>query len=267
VDFGLPSQWRGRVFVFDALEAGALETRLHLLATLAGHVTAPLSNLFLLRRLRSRAGAAERARVARELHDGTIQALLGIEMRADALRRRAEAEAPSVVHELSHLQQSLRDEVIGLRELMQELRPVDLDASQYLPEVLTQIVERFSRETGTLGRFVSHARTERMSVASAIEIVRIVQESLINVRKHSGARHVTVRLDEDQASGWRLTIEDDGCGFAFTGRLSHAELDARWLGPATIKDRVRAISGELWLESQPDQGARMEIRIHGPSAA
>lgn len=58
-----------------------------------------------------------------------------------------------------------------------------------------------------------------------------------------------------------LIIEDDGRGFEFSGRFSHAELEEHRRGPLVIKQRVRAISGELTLISKPGQGARLEIRV------
>ena len=92
------------------------------------------------------------------------------------------------------------------------------------------------------------------------ELARIVQESLVNVRKHSGARHVLVRLAQ-RAGNLQLTVEDDGKGFSFSGRLSGTELETSGKGPAVIRDRVRLLAGELAIESTPGHGARLEVRI------
>ena len=94
------------------------------------------------------------------------------------------------------------------------------------------------------------------------ELVRIVQEALANVRKHSRARNVLVRLAERER-GFTLTVEDDGCGFEFEGRLTGAELSARRLGPAIIQQRVRMIGAVLAIESTPGAGARLEITFDG----
>jgi len=82
----------------------------------------------------------------------------------------------------------------------------------------------------------------------------------VNVRKHSGARHVLVRFAAQDGT-WRLVIDDDGHGFDFSGRLSQAELDAARKGPLVIKERVRSIGGELAIESHPGQGTRLEITL------
>lgn len=137
------------------------------------------------------------------------------------------------------LQTLLRHEVIALRELMQELRPVDIDVPGGLPSVLSSLVARFHRDTGIETRFVSDVATDGLPLGTAVEIVRIVQEALVNVRKHSGARHAAVRLTNERRD-WTVAVEDDGRGFAFEGRLTGAELEAQLEGPIVIRERARA---------------------------
>ena len=259
VDFGLAGEWSGRAFIFDA---SPMPRGLHFLESIADQITPVLSNVFLLRRLRMRAGAAERARVARELHDGSIQALIGIEMETAALCRVAEREAPAFRPTLTRVQELLRQEIVGLRELMQQLQPVDLDAPHYMPDVLSALVEKFRRDSGIAARFVAHGSTSRLPLRTTHEIVRIVQEALVNVRRHSRARNVLVRFGETD-TGFSLTIEDDGCGFDFEGSLTGAELAARRVGPAVIHQRARLIGARLTVESTPGTGARLEITHDG----
>jgi two-component system, NarL family, sensor histidine kinase DegS len=87
-----------------------------------------------------------------------------------------------------------------------------------------------------------------------------VQEGLVNVRKHSGARDALVRFSEDN-SFWHLMLEDNGRGFPFTGKFSQAELEQVGKGPLVIRERVRLIDGELTIESNPGRGARLEVRV------
>lgn len=255
VDFGMPGEWSGRLFLFDP---APMPRGLPFLASIADQITPVLSNVFLLRRLRLRAGAAERARVARELHDGSIQALIGIEMETEALARVAERESSPLSPALRRVQDLLRQETVGLRELMQQLQPVDLDAPHHLPEVLSAMIEKFRRDSGIAARFVAHGGTSRLPLRTTHEVVRMVQEALVNVRRHSRARNVLVQLTEGE-TGFSLTVEDDGCGFAFEGRLTGPELTARRLGPAMIHQRARLIGAALTVESTPGSGARLEI--------
>lgn len=258
VDFGLAGEWRGRILLYDPARLEARATRLQFLASLAEHLTPVVSNVFLLRRLRSRASAAERARVARELHDGAIQALIGIEMETEAARRLAEKDAPAFAAELAHIRQLLRREVVSLRELMQELRPPDLDEAHHLPDLLAGLVERFRRDSAIAAHFSSTANTASMPLRMAIEVARIAREALTNVRKHSGADRVLVELTAF-GTGWRLSVDDNGTGFPFSGRLTDAELRSRWAGPAMLMERARLIGGAVAVESKPGQGARVEV--------
>jgi signal transduction histidine kinase len=258
VNMGLPGEWHGRIYLFDASETEGPEGAIHFLEGLTEHVTPALTNVFLLRRLRARAGAAERARVARELHDGAIQSLFGLEMKLEAFRRATNRSTAFIDSQVGELQDVVRREVLSLRELMQALRPVEIEGADQLPDVLASLVDRFRRDTGISARFVTAGNDVAFPPVKALEIVRIVQEALVNVRKHSHARNVLVSLTSGDGA-CRLVIEDDGCGFAFEGRLTATELEQRRIGPAVIKERARLAGAQLAVESSPGVGARVEV--------
>ena len=262
VNMGLAGEWSGRVYLFDAVQLDNPERTLHFLEELSEHVTPALTNVFLLRRLRVRAGAVERARVARELHDGAIQALLGIEMKLEAFRRASDRSPEFVDKEVGEVQDLLRREVLSLRELMQALRPIEMEGADQVPDVLAALVERFRRDTGIYARFVLTGGDLTLPPRRALELVRIVQEALANVRRHAHADNVLVSLTSND-SECRLVIEDDGCGFGFEGRLSAQELDRRHVGPAVIKERARIAGAQLAVESSPGAGARVELVFAG----
>lgn len=263
-DFGIEREWRARACVFDGA-GGAVERQVHFLRTLADHVTPALTNVFLLRRLRTRAGAAERARVARELHDGAIQALFAIDMELEAIRRETSADH-GLARRVTEIQKLVRREVVDLRALMQALRPVEIETSDQLPDVLAHLVDRFSRDSGIGARFVATDTRVPLSAPQAQELVKMAQEALVNVRKHSGAGQVLVRLTASDAD-CQLVVEDDGRGFGFDGRLTLQELDDRRAGPAVIKERARLIGASLTIESAPGAGARLEIAVSGDAHA
>jgi signal transduction histidine kinase len=259
VSFMLGTEWRGRVFMFDPSWRGEKQEELRFLLDLVRQAGPAVYNVYLLHRLRRRAGAAERTRLARELHDGAVQSLIAVEMQVDVLRRQATASDGPVSSELGRIQRLLREEVIKLRELMQQMKSIDVDSQKLLP-VLYDTVERFQRETGISARFVTDVDEPDMPQKICRELVRIVQEGLVNVRKHSRARHALVRLSSKEEY-WNLTLEDDGQGFPFSGRFNQAELDEVGRGPMIIKERVRLIAGELTLESNPGQGSRLEVIV------
>ena len=258
VSFDFGREWWGRVFLLDPQFTGDWLDELRFLQELVRQVAPAAYNVFLLRRLRLRAGAVERARVARELHDGAVQSLIAMEMQVDVVRRKSGA-SQSVADELGRVQALLREEVLKLRELMQEMKSIEVDAHR-LPAFLRDTVERFQRETGISARFVNDDEPVWMPQRVCREVARIVQEALVNVRKHSKAQHAIVRLAGNNGC-WRLTIEDDGRGFDFDGRLTQTELEDSRKGPAVIKERVRLIDGQLTIESSPGRGSRLEILV------
>ena len=258
VSFLFGSEWRGRIFLFNPAWRGEKQEELRFLLNLVQQVGPAVYNVYLLHRLRRRASAAERARFARELHDGAVQSLIAVEMQVDVLRRQAEAERP-ITGELGRIQGLLREEVLKLRELMQQMKAIDVDAPRLLG-VLHDTVERFQRETGISTRFVTELQELDMPQRVCRELLRIVQEGLVNVRKHSGARHALVRLGSGRGK-WTLTLEDDGKGFPFSGRLNQQQMDEIGKGPMIIRERVRLLEGELTVESNPGQGSRLDVTV------
>ncbi len=259
VSFSLGGEWSGRLMLYDAATSWDRAKELRFAQALVRHAGPALYAVYLLRRLRSRAGAMERARVARELHDGTIQALISVEMQVDVLRRQAANSSHTAPFsaELAHVQRLLREQVLELRALMQQMRSVELAPGQLL-DYLANLVDRFRRDTGMSAQFVSELEDIDLTPHVCREVARIVQEALINIRKHSGASQVLVRFGM-HSGHWRLVIEDNGQGFDFMGRLALADLDAAHKGPVVIKERVRTIGGTLSIESLPGRGAHLEI--------
>ena len=250
-------EWTGRFVLVDGQLGRNWERELRFAQNALRQLSPALYSIYLFRRLRQRAGAMERARVARELHDTAIQSLISIEMQVDVLRRKTNG-APQA-SELERIQQLLREEVLNMRELMLTMRPVEIGPQHFL-DFVAQLVERFRSDTGVDARFVSELEEVTLPATACRELVRVVQEGLVNVRKHSGARSVYVRFGA-QNGLWKLVIDDDGCGFAFTGRLTLTELDDLHRGPTVIKERVRAIGGDMVIESSPGHGARLEITV------
>ena len=259
VSFVFAQEWWGRIFLLDPTLGGEREEELRFLQELVRQVGPAVYNVYLLRRLRQRAGAVERARVARELHDGAVQSLIAMEMQVDVVRRQSAIDSSPVTAELGRIQGLLREEVLKLRELMQQMKSLDVDSTNFF-RFMEDTVERFQRETGIGARFVAEIDQLHMQQRICRELARIVQEALVNVRKHSGAREVLLRISADDHC-YRLTIEDNGRGFPFSGRFSQAELEEMGKGPLVIRERVRLIEGELTIESNPGRGAKLEITV------
>jgi signal transduction histidine kinase len=245
-----------RLFLVDPERPRRREARLAVLAALVRQVTPALLSLYLLRRLRSRAGLRERARLSAELHDGLIQTLTALEMRLELLRRGAGATDATVAAEVASARDLLHEEALRARELMERLRPVEGDVDRF-PSDLAGMIRRFSGTSGLDARLDWAGDTLDLTPRQCREVLRIVQEALVNVRRHSGASQVVVRLTADEYD-WVLAVEDDGRGLGLTGRLTHDQIDREQTGPRVIRQRVAALGGTLNIESSP-AGLRLEV--------
>jgi signal transduction histidine kinase len=203
--------------------------------------------------------AAERARaiVSRDLHDGAVQYLYTIEYRLEKLKNSAHDLSRDSSEDLAQLQSLVHRSEVELRELVQRGRPLDLGPKSFL-QYVGDLASEFEQETGISVRLISEGGHISPPPAAASELVRIVQEALVNVKKHSGARNVMIGFGKVQGR-WKLRIDDDGRGFDFTGRLCMPDLEAKSQGPFVIRERVSTLGGELEVESTPGRGARLEI--------
>jgi signal transduction histidine kinase len=259
IAMGFGANWRGRVYLVRERRYSLKELRfVH--RALAQLVPA-MHNQYLVRRLRSRAGTAERRRVARELHGGVIPSLVGLERHVAALRRQMGAHNPELEDQLQGIQRRLGDEAKAIRNVLQQIRPFEAGPGQFVA-ALAALVERFGRDAGIDARFYGHHDTY-VPPRAARELARTLQEVLINVLRHSGASRVEVEFRAD-ADAWRLDVVNNGRPFGFLGRLDLDELEARRLGPRVIKERIREMGGDLVIESSDSAGVRLEISLPRP---
>jgi signal transduction histidine kinase len=258
-------EWTGRVFLLDSNAGLDREDTLRFARRLVFEIGPSIDQISLINKLRSRAESIERARLARELHDGPIQTLASAEMQLDVLARH-EATPVEVANDLDDIQILLRNEVMNLRDLTQDMKIglFEIDTDGLFGDV-SNIVERFERQTGIAAEFVSEPQLVKLPSRSRREVLRIVHEGLVNVRKHSGARHVVVHAAV-AGRNLELSIADDGRGFDFEGRLTERELAVRHKGPEVIRECVKQLGGMMAVVSNPGRGARVEVRVPIPTA-
>jgi signal transduction histidine kinase len=233
---------------------------LRFLQNLLNSVSPFIRDIYVLRDVRVQAEDHVRSRLTRELHDGTLQFLLGMEMQIEVLRRQRTNRSAELETQLANVQNLVHQEVVNLRGLIENTKPLNFSPKE-LPDFLAELVARFRRDTGIAVRLETGEGQITLTPGVCHEIVRIVQEGLSNIRKHSRARNVVITLCEERAGQYKLSIGDDGEGFGFRGRVTHRQLDESHRGPGVIKERVRLIGGELTIDSNPGHGSRLEITI------
>jgi signal transduction histidine kinase len=249
------SEWSGRLFLVDPACGAGRKACLRLLQQVVDEVGPAVYNFYLWRHTSIRVRAIERQRIARDLHDGVIQSLIATELHLEVLRRKSLSQ-PEAAVAIEQAQDSLRNEVRKIRGEIERLRS-SATPRRVVP-CLADMLQTFQRQTGIVASFACNVQEQQIPQRIFGDLTRIVEEALSNVRRHSGARSVDVRLTSAHGR-WEIVIQDDGRGFGFSGRLSSAELEAARLGPRVIRERVQSMNGELALESWPNRGARVEI--------
>jgi signal transduction histidine kinase len=258
VSFTFGSVPAGRILLINRQGEFSV-AHLRLLELILRRVGPTLENLFLLRHLRARTVESERTRIARDLHDGVLQTLVSVEMQLDVCRRQATRNPDRIRRDLNHLQELVRKETLDLRQFVSDLKPIQVE-SEDLMDLVREMAERYERENGIHVDVLGEAPARNLPVRVCREIFQIIREGLNNIKKHSGASHVVVKLSEED-NHISLMIDDNGKGFTFAGRLSSEELDQLRLGPISIKERTRTIGGRLMIESTPGHGARLTVEV------
>ena len=196
----------------------------------------------------------ERARLARELHDETGQALasilLGLRQLEDSVETDEARKATADLREL--VVATLQD----VRRLAVELRPSALDDFGLVPAV-ERLAATVSAPSGPTVDVAARLGDTRLGQETETVLYRIVQESLTNIVKHASAGHVSITLVRKAASAV-VVVEDDGSGFDPDGIRDGA------LGIAGMRERVALVGGKLTLESSP--GAGHDARRRGSGA-
>jgi len=246
-----------------------------ILATIARQAETALGNVLLVETLRAqldeirasretlaqaqrqllRSREEERARLARELHDGPLQDLVGLNMQLGLLL--ADNAAP-LTETLRTLRAEVRALLTELRQVCAELRPPMLD-TMGLGAALRVLAEEWSAQHHLPVQLdlASDAALRALPDQVSVNLYRVTQEALTNIAHHAHARNVTLTLACD-ATRWTLTIGDDGEGFVVPATLN--ELAARGhFGLVGLRERVELIGGALTIESAPGAGTIVRV--------
>jgi signal transduction histidine kinase len=199
---------------------------------------------------------AERGRLAREIHDTLAQGLISIVLLLEATE---DALPPGSSTARRHLGQALRtarENLAEARRLVWELRPESL-ATASLAEALERQAQRLGEETGIAATATVTGRPRQLPADTEVALLRVAQEALANVRKHSAASRVALTLSymEDETV---LDVRDDGAGFD-PGQV--CSRPSGGYGLRLMDERVRELGGRLTVETSPGNGTTIAVSL------
>jgi two-component system sensor histidine kinase UhpB len=200
----------------------------------------------------------ERLRLARELHDDTIQAVIALKQRVQLAQK--SVRDPAGRQSLDELETLAEQTVENLRRLTRALRPI------YLEDLgLVTALEMLVRETGQADSlvvdFVCRGQEQRLAPEVELALYRIAQEALNNVVHHAHAGHATLRIHFDENETC-LEISDDGAGFVLPASPTDFAPNGHF-GLLGMRERADLIGARLEVESAPGKGTRLRVRLGG----
>jgi PAS domain S-box-containing protein len=224
------------------------------LESIADQAVIALQHALMAARLQSLAVLQERSRIAREMHDGLAQVLGYLSLQVQTLVTLVQrGENEQALAELHRTRENIKIAQADVRENILSLRTTLAEGDGVLA-ALREYVTEFGLQTGTETAVITEvADTLRLSPLAEVQMVRIVQEALANVRKHAQAAHVTVTLLEEN-NQLAVTIADDGVGFEPAGKRRHFGLE-------TMRERAEIADGSLAVRSTPTGGTRVTLRL------
>lgn len=221
-----------------------------LLASIGQQAGMAVENARLYEQAEAAAAAAERNRLARELHDAVSQTLFSASMIADVLPRLWERDQDEARRRLDMLRRLTRGAMAEMRTLLLELRPAAL-----LNTELHELLDQLCKAVEGRAQIEIQLESEPVSLLPPdvkVALYRIAQEGLNNVVRHANASRVTVSL-RAEGSDVSLHIQDDGCGF------DPRDIPQGHFGLGNMHDRAEAVGAELTVESESGRGTVIAV--------
>jgi len=201
----------------------------------------------------------ERNRIAGYLHDHVAQDLSSLKISLETLFDSQPEVAHALEPKIGELSKILQNSITAVRDLSYDLRPPGMDQLG-LVRTVNQYCEDFSEKNNvSVDFYTAGMKGLNLDFDTEINLYRLIQEGLNNIKKHARASHVAVRLVASSPN-IILRIEDNGRGFNVEQRLAQSIKEKR-LGLSSMEERVSLLGGKLSIKSQPSKGTSLFIEV------
>ncbi len=230
---------------------------IELITAMGAQVGTVLENAQLFSKAEALAVLQERERVSREVHDGLAQTLGYLNVQMGILNRLLTAgETVRAQAEVDQMALVTRDAYQDLRQAIVDLR-MPLSSTSGLRRTLREYTEKFSRQTGIPCHFEGHRGPPAvLSPTAEVQLVRIVQEAMSNIKKHAPASEAWLSVEVRNQEAL-VVIRDNGPGFD----LDSTVVRGRQYGLQTMRERAESVGGSLRIDSRPGDGTVLEVMI------
>jgi two-component system, NarL family, sensor histidine kinase DevS len=199
---------------------------------------------------------ADRERIARDLHDGVMQAIYGVGLNLMELRARVAAGSPEAAAELDEVVTALSAVIGDIRSYVMNL-PLERVANE-VTALFTNLVDEF-REQASIAATIDIADVPPLTDEQKLTLFHVAQEALANIRKHSQAQQVVLRVTRARSDVLRLEVRDDGVGFDAAAHQGREHMGLR-----NMRARAEQLGGDIEVESAPGAGTvvRLTMPLH-----
>ena len=225
----------------------------------ASQIGVAITNAQLYEQIQDLSILEERDRIAREMHDGMAQVLGYVNAKAFAVRKLlAEGHISEAEEYLSQLEEAARDVYADVREGVLALRTTAVGDGGLI-DTISDYLEKYTRQSGVQVRYQATGSVADVSLPASVDlqVMRIIQEALSNVRKHSRAKDVEVTLASENGH-LAILVADKGRGFDVSGAAR-----GEWprFGLQTMRERAESIRATFEVESEPGEGTTVRVTI------
>jgi two-component system nitrate/nitrite sensor histidine kinase NarX len=229
-----------------------------LVDAMASHLAGGIEGLRASAAEREAAVAGERSLLAQELHDSIAQSLAFLKIQVELLRSaRRRGDSAAADHTVAEIDTGVRECYADVRELLLHFR-TRTDSGD-IEAALRATLRKFEIQTGLAASLDMAGHGVPLPADLQVQVLHVVQEALSNVRKHAGARSVSVKVE--QSPQWRFAITDDGAGFDLDD-----EPDESHVGLRIMRERAQRIGASVSVQSAPGAGTTVELTVPGPAA-
>ena len=232
------------------------EEEQNLLGGMAGLAAIAVQKSRLLEQERQVAVLEERERLAREMHDSLAQVLGYLHLKSETALRRLQAnDIPKTEGELREMAMLAKEAYADVREAILGLRE-KVSSNRNFVDTLRQYLEKFSRQAGVAVKLeVDGDDSVSFSPEAEVQLMRVIQEALTNVRKHANSDRAKVAIVRHGGEA-AIVVEDNGRGFDAT---ILGKSDVITFGLRTMQERVERAGGRFIVDSIPSGGTRVQI--------
>lgn len=203
----------------------------------------------------------ERARIAREIHDGPVQEIIALGQRLDMLRSYlTQNNTDDITKLLNEMRDTQMKTVEELRRIVNDLRPVYLEDLGFIP-ALEMLAQQANNRDHVHVHLKVIGKVQRLPFDIELAAYRITQEALNNALQHAAARKVWIEVACNE-NGLHLSISDDGHGFSPPEHLDDLAKSGRF-GLLGIRERVELLAGSVELDANPHKGTRVTVMLPG----